>query len=494
MAPAGPGGQTSVVGHRGRQRRARRTRAPDRAGSFRRAPGRALRRAARSRGLVAAARRARRSARLRARPAATRRGSEPDATDVHATGSDYNDDRPGDPGRACPHRRRHRHGHVGSDSGNWGNPAPSRTNRAAFDAGGRRRTDDGGDGSGALRSRPEGQRGRTDHFLRSSRTDMGYLVRVLGFSGSQVLRFSGSRGSIDMRIFLTGGTGYVGGAVLDALLRGGHSVDALVRNSQAAAAVQARGATPVLGDLLEPASWRDAAAAADGAIHAAAEYGPRARQVDASAVDVLTSLPSKDGRFIVYTSGIWVLGPAPAPVDERATLNPAELVSWRPAHEQRVLDAAGVRPIVIRPGIVYGGSRGILADIFKDVANGLVRVVGNGDNHWPLIYERDLGELYLRVVITGAASGVYHANDEGDETVNDLVDAIGAHAKVRPSVRHVPLAEARQKMGPYADALALDQIVRSPRARGLGWTPTLHSVGRNAVRLFDEWRRGREAA
>ena len=58
----------------------------------------------------------------------------------------------------------------------------------------------------------------------------------------------------------------------------------------------------------------------------------------------------------------------------------------------------------------------------------------------------------------------------------------------------MPLAEARQKMGPYADALALDQIVRSPRARGLGWAPSLHSVGGNAVRLFDEWRRGREAA
>src|SRR2546430_1368222 len=141
-----------------------------------------------------------------------------------------------------------------------------------------------------------------------------------------------------------------------------------------------------------------------------------------------------------------------------------------------VLDAAsaGGRTIVIRPGIVYGGARGIVADIFKDVANGLVRVVGSGDNHWPLIYDRDLGELYLRVVNTPAASGVYHANDEGDETVNDLVDAIGGHAQIRPSVRHVPLAEARQKMGPYADALALDQIVRSPRARGLGWAPTLH--------------------
>jgi nucleoside-diphosphate-sugar epimerase len=297
-----------------------------------------------------------------------------------------------------------------------------------------------------------------------------------------------------MRIFLTGGTGYVGGAVLEALVRGGHTVDALVRNSPAAAAVQARGATPVLGDLLNSATWRDAAAAADGAIHAAMEYGRRACQVDASAVDALTSLPPKDGRFLVYTSGVWVLGPAPSAVDERATPHPAELVAWRPAHEQRVLEAHGVRPIVIRPGIVYGGARGIVADIFKDVANGLVRVVGSGDNHWPLIYERDLGDLYLRVVNTPAASGVYHANDEGDETVNDLVDAIGAHAKIRPSVRHVPLAEARQKMGPYAEALALDQIVRSPRARGLGWAPTLHSVGGNAVRLFDEWRRGREAA
>ena len=50
----------------------------------------------------------------------------------------------------------------------------------------------------------------------------------------------------------------------------------------------------------------------------------------------------------------------------------------------------------MRPGIVYGGSRGIVADLFKDAANGLVRVVGPGDNHWPVVYDRDLGELYLR--------------------------------------------------------------------------------------------------
>jgi hypothetical protein len=53
----------------------------------------------------------------------------------------------------------------------------------------------------------------------------------------------------------------------------------------------------------------------------------------------------------------------------------------------------------------------------------------------------------------------------------------------------MPLAEAKQKMGPYAEALALDQIVRSPRARALGWTPSLRSVSGNAARLFEEWKR-----
>ena len=296
-----------------------------------------------------------------------------------------------------------------------------------------------------------------------------------------------------MRLFLTGGTGYVGSAVLDALVRGGHHVEALVRNSEAAAGVQRRGAHPVLGDLLQAATWRDAAAAADGSIHTAAESGPRAATVDRAALDVLTTLPPRDGGLLIYTSGIWVLGPAPSPIDESAAVNPIEIVAWRPAHEQRVLATRGVRAVVVRPGIVYGGSRGIVGDLLKDIGNGLVRVIGSGDNHWPVVYDRDLGELYLRLVNTPSASGVFHANDEGDETVNGIVAALAEHAAIDPTVRHVPIDEARKKMGPYADALALDQVMRSPRARGLGWTPTLHSIAGSAPRLYEEWRRGTTA-
>jgi nucleoside-diphosphate-sugar epimerase len=164
-------------------------------------------------------------------------------------------------------------------------------------------------------------------------------------------------------------------------------------------------------------------------------------------------------------------------------------------HEQRVLDAATahLRTAVVRPGVVYGGSRGIVGDLFKDGANGLIRVVGDGTNRWPLIYDRDLADLYLRILTTPSAQGIFHANDEGDERVADIVQTIARHSKTGADIRNIPIEEARAKMGAYADALALDQVVRSARSRAIGWVPSLRSVSGNVPRLFEEWRRGRES-
>jgi len=120
--------------------------------------------------------------------------------------------------------------------------------------------------------------------------------------------------------------------------------------------------------------------------------------------------------------------------------------------------------------------------------------VGDGRNHWPCVYDRDLADLYVRIAAHPEASGIFHANDEADERVSDIVEAIARHFMVQPDIRHVPIEEARNKMGQYADALALDQVVRSPRARALGWAPTLHSVAGNVAGLIEEFRSGQEAA
>ena len=303
-----------------------------------------------------------------------------------------------------------------------------------------------------------------------------------------------------MKIFLTGATGYIGSAVVDAALRANHHVTALVRTPQAVDALASRGVTPVLGDLKTVKSYRAAAEAHDAYIHTAADSSPKREEVDRKAIETLLSLAS--GRAasspvaFVYTSGIWVLGSNAQPMDETAQPNPGETLEWRPAHEQLVLQAAApnLRTAVIRPGVVYGGNRGIVSDLLKNALNGLIRVIGSGDNHWPLVYDRDLADLYVRAATMPEASGMYHANDEGDETVNAIVEGIVRHMSTAPDVRHVPLQEARNKLGAYADALALDQRVRGPRARALGWSPTLHSVGTNVPRLLEEFRRAQERA
>jgi nucleoside-diphosphate-sugar epimerase len=306
-----------------------------------------------------------------------------------------------------------------------------------------------------------------------------------------------------MRIFLTGATGYVGRSVFDALVRAGHDVTALVRDNEKARRIAARGAHPVIGNLADPESFRGSAEAQDGYVHAGFDYasgrGPAIERAALEAMIAAAKRPRTAGskapatRVIIYTSGTWILGRTSEPAGEDAPISPIAIAAFRPAHEDLVLGAATnhLRAAVVRPGVVYGGGGGLVGDIFKAATNGLVRVVGDGNNHWPLVYERDLADLYARLTVNIDASGIYHANDDGDERVNDIVGAIAPYLPVRPDVRHVPIDEARTKMGVYADALALDQLVRSPRARAIGWAPTLHSVAGNAARLLEEWRASR---
>lgn len=300
-----------------------------------------------------------------------------------------------------------------------------------------------------------------------------------------------------MRIFLTGATGYIGRSVLDALVKAGHEVTSLVRTPEKAQIAAAHGGRPLVGNLTEPETYREVAAAHDGIIHVAADAPPRTAEVDRIAVEALLAVARQTPgggasapRFLIYTSGVWVLGHTHAPAAEDAPLSPTPLVAWRPAHERLVLDAAGdgLRTVVVRPGIVCGGGRGIVGDLIKDASNGLVRIVGGGENRWAVVYDRDLGDLYARLAARADAAGLFHACDESDERVNEIVSAIGAQMAVQPDVRRIPLEEARAKLGPYASALALDQVVRSPRARALGWSPAFRSIARNASRLVEEWR------
>jgi nucleoside-diphosphate-sugar epimerase len=303
-----------------------------------------------------------------------------------------------------------------------------------------------------------------------------------------------------MRILVSGAAGYVGSAVVAALVRRGHEVDGLVRSLDGASAAVVRelGARVVEGDIVRPDSLRSAVERADAVIHAAFDATGK---TDGGAVDrsfvasVLSVLAETSGlRRFVYTSGAWVLGDTGGEVaDETAsTEHSAALVAFRPEVE-RLVGGAGAQNVngwTIRPGIVYGGSGGITGTMFDSLEReGVVRIVGDGANRWPLVHREDLADVYARIVEQAPADRLFHANDGTHFTLLEIARALALAGGRRGRVSSMPLADARSTMGSFADALALDQRVSNDRAkRVLGWEPAHRSLVEEAAKLWDAYR------
>lgn len=279
-------------------------------------------------------------------------------------------------------------------------------------------------------------------------------------------------------VFLTGATGYIGSAIVDALLAGGYGVRGLARSDQAARSLTAKGITVVAGDLNTPANLAKAASESDGVIHAGTTNDGR---IDRAAVEAMLNALRGSNKLFVYTSGIWVLGDTAGKIaDESWPVNPAALVAWRPAMEQSVIAAAGtgLRTVVIRPGIVYGRGGGIPGEFVKSGReSGVVRYVGTGENRWPVVHADDLADLYVRAFAQASAGELFHAADGSAFPVREIAEAAGRKAE------SWPIDDARKTLGAYADALVLDQLVSSEKAkRTLGWEP-------KAISIVEELRR-----
>jgi nucleoside-diphosphate-sugar epimerase len=278
---------------------------------------------------------------------------------------------------------------------------------------------------------------------------------------------------MQLKVFLTGATGYIGGAVADVLIAGGYSVVGLARSDEAARKLTAKGITPFQGDLNSPANLGEAAVKSDGVIHAGTTNDGR---IDHEAVRGMLDALRDSSKPFLYTSGIWVLGDTGGKIgDETWPPNPAALVAWRPGVEQMVLAAArtGVRSVVIRPGVVYGRGGGIPADFAKSAREtGAARYVGTGENHWPLVHVEDLADLYLRAFQRAASGTLFHATDGSARRVREIAEASSFDVGAEGRTESWPLEEARKTLGAFADALVLDQLVSSEKARGtLGWQP-----------------------
>ena len=276
-----------------------------------------------------------------------------------------------------------------------------------------------------------------------------------------------------MKVFVTGGSVYIGKATIAALIRHGHAVEAVARSEGSAAAVRALGAVPVIGDLGDLGVLNAAAARAEAVVHLA--------QADSGEADLAAATAMQDGvgtGTYIHTGGTWVYGDTDGVVDETAAWNPPAIVAWRRPVEEAVLQRAqhGGRPVVVQPGLLYGGENRLI-DLFYTGPGkqaGAVPYIGDGGNHWALIHIDDAAELYVAAL--GAKAGSVYAGVGGvNPTAKEVAVAVSRAAGLGGKTISISLAQARQRMGPVADAFALDQQLTPARARTeLGWSP-LHT-------------------
>lgn len=302
-----------------------------------------------------------------------------------------------------------------------------------------------------------------------------------------------------LRVFLTGGTGYVGAAVAQALLARGHRVTALVRAAARAAALPP-GCMPIVGDLASPAAWLEAAADADVAVHAGFQYagGVEQRAPDWIATAALLAIAeARAGRLrrVVYSSNAYLLGDHPErPVDEHAVVTaPGATPLPRLALEQLVAgSAAGV---AIRLGMVYGAATGPMGGTISRLFDGFVAgerfdAIARLTGRWSLVHVRDAADLYVAVVEGDtAATGVFHATDGTPILAAEVLD-LAREALIGSGVSIVAdtAGSANEIGAEHLGRLAHDVAVVPVRALALGWSPRCSSFRDGAARVAAEWR------
>lgn len=280
-----------------------------------------------------------------------------------------------------------------------------------------------------------------------------------------------------MNVLLLGATGYIGSAIDEALSKRGHVVTGAARSDAARATLAARGTKSVDADAGKPETLAPAAHAADAVVYAVSVTDADPTTVDTAALRTLVQALRGAPKALIYCSGVWYYGNTGAtPATEETPPSPPALVAKRPAVERIVLDAAaqGMRAVVIRPGTVYGRGIGIPAMLVNSARQSkAAQIFGDGANHWAVVNVTDLGELFALALERAAAGSIYNANDDSTPTLLEIAQAASRGAGAGGATAAMPRETVLELLGPFGEALMLDQRVTSAKARReLGWAPT----------------------
>ena len=258
--------------------------------------------------------------------------------------------------------------------------------------------------------------------------------------------------------FVTGGSGFVGGALIRRLSSEGWTVRALARSDRSAAAVEQAGAEAVRGDLDDVNAMRAGADGADVFHHAAAkveDFGDRADfervTVQGTKNALEAARDARVPRFVhVGTEAALMAGQPLVNVDETTPLRPDSRAPypWSKAKaEQAVRDAngtGGLETVVVRPRFVWGrGDTTLLPQIIAMTKQGKFAWIGGGGNLTATTHIDNTVEGLVLGAERGKPGGVYFVTDGEPVAFREFVSELIRSQGVEPPTRSVPLPVAR---------------------------------------------------
>jgi uncharacterized protein YbjT (DUF2867 family) len=221
-------------------------------------------------------------------------------------------------------------------------------------------------------------------------------------------------------ILVTGGTGFIGPKVVQALRAEGHDVRCLVRNPSRAGTLRAWGCEIVQGDVSDPASLKRAVAGCDVVVHLVAIIaGSRSdfeRVMTRGTRDLVAAAKEAGARRFVLMSALGVS-------EETRGLTPYYAAKWE---MEAAVKSSGLEHVIFRPSFVFGRDGGVLPIFIRQVRwSPVTPVLGSGDNRIQPIWVEDVAAYFTSAVdLAPAANRTFELGGPDRVTWNELYERI----------------------------------------------------------------------
>jgi len=279
-----------------------------------------------------------------------------------------------------------------------------------------------------------------------------------------------------MNVLIIGGTGTIGSAIASELSMYGANVSILCRSQKSCIKAEILEATPVYGNIEEPAQWCHSLQSYDAIIHSACTFDDLMGLVDTLLVNaLLESLSGFPKRAkVIYTGGVWCFGNTKGVANEDSFKEPVAEFSWMNLNAKMLLRSDHIAPLVIHPANVVRAEESYVPRVMHLEYNDSNCVVlpHSAQAHMPLVEVNNLAQLYRLALDSEHSHREYIGAAEAGVERAKLATLLSGKAfdQANDDVKNIDYWV--EKYGAWANGYSLDQRFSAQRAiNELEWVP-----------------------